>query len=306
MPSREQSPLFYRRVFLGAGLILLLLVFAASLSASQERASQPPPQKSAAQPVQQARVTQPVPSCLTPLRAAESAVARALIPAIPERVLPGLSPGLLPPAPPPPPGLIPLPDPEGFKSLYGYKGPYYNTNNLDGTVAVLSKSLHSWSTTTWKVSGMVRNQTRCPVLINGLTARLFGSHGELLAIATTSVPIDTLRPGEPGPFMIEAPVTSMAVQSVDWHVDFVEAKGEERAFEFEVYNEGIASDGYNLGGTLRNSATTTVKNAHMIIAWLDAQARVLYATSAKLSAFTDSSGTLSDTVDLGGGGVAAF
>src|ERR1700676_3025179 len=137
MPSRKPSPLFYRRVILGAGLILLLLVSAVSLSARQERASQRPPQESAAQPVQQARATQPVPSCLTPLRASDStsslAEAHALIPAIPERVLPGS----LSAAPPLPPGLVPPPHPDRFKSLYGYNGPYYNTDRLDGTVAVL-------------------------------------------------------------------------------------------------------------------------------------------------------------------------
>ncbi len=233
------------------------------------------------------------PSCLTPLVAEESSSsateARALLPLIPSE----------PPAPPlassdtslvpegPLPGEL-SPSPDGFKDLYGYEGPYYNTTHLDGRVVVLNSSVYTWPASTWKAAGMIRNQTRCPMQIRGVSARLLGPQGELIGTATATLPIDTLRAGEPGPFVIAAPVGANKVVSVEWHVDSTIAPSPARQFDFNIwYNAASPVDGYayKLYGSVTNKSTTSYRDTSVVVAWLDSGNRVLYVASTTLNPY---------------------
>ncbi|HVT56772.1 MAG TPA: hypothetical protein VHR45_00085 [Thermoanaerobaculia bacterium] len=309
MPRRELSRLFHRRLFVVAGSILLLLVTAVSLSARKEHATQPASQEAATQPYQQERSAQSAPSCLTPLRASDStssfAEARALLPAIPEEPLP-LPPEMRSTAPPLPP--VSPPDPDSETTVYGYVGPYYNTETLGGRVTVLDQTLYKWPTSTWKMSGMLRNETRCPVHVTALNARLLGSHGELLAATTASVPVDTLRPGEPSPFVIGASVSATSVHTIDWHVDFAFTEAPDKKLQLVEYFEGRANGyDYDLEGAIGNRATTTTRGVQVVVAWLDFQGngRVLYVSPATLSRYS-APGVPLRTIDLEGRKDAIF
>jgi len=201
------------------------------------------------------------------------------------------------------PGEAP-PDPDDFQALYGYSGSYYNTTNLDGQVVVLNQSVYTWPTATWKVTGMLRNQSRCPIHITKLTARLLGLGGRVLSSVTTTVPVSELRSGEPGPFVIEAPLMTSDVKAIDWNVDYEPAKTAPRLFTFETFEEGKVFGGsrYDLVGSIRNDDTSTAREVQVVLAWLDFQnnGRVLYVTSSKLRLVSDPTKNL-DSINLNSG-----
>ncbi len=252
------------------------------------------------------------PSCQTPLVAADStssaAEAQALLPVIPPQSSPatggfiGAMPG------------EPAPNPDRFQTLYGFHGPYYNTTDLDGQIAVLESSVYYWPTATWKATGLLRNQTRCPVHINSLTARLLGSNGELLATATAIIPVDDLRAGEPAPFTIESSIPSDTVKTVDWHISSEAGQTTVRLFDFEIYHAQVAHDGaYSLLGQIRNDAAAT-SSVRVVAAWLDQQGngRVLFVDTPQMISVTGTPGsatlsaTFSATSTLPSGAAANF
>ena len=246
----------------------------------------------------------PAPSSANPETLA--ADARALLPRIPpattvpQLALPaGVAPGIMGRLP----GEAP-PDPDDFQALYGYAGSYYNTTKLDGQVVVLTQSVYAWPTAIWKVSGMLRNQTRCPIHVTKLTARLLGAGGKVLASVTTTVPVADLRPGEPGPFVIEGPSAASEVKAIDWQVEYAPAPTPARLFTFETFEEGKVLGGsrYDLVGSIRNAATTTARDVHVVVAWLDFQGngRVLYVASTKLRRISDPTKNL-DSMTLSAG-----
>ncbi len=205
------------------------------------------------------------------------------------------------------PGDLP-PSPDEFKMLYGYRGRYYNVSNLDGQVTVIQESIYAWPTSTWKASGLVRNQTHSAIHISSLTARLLGAGGTVLATTTVTIPVADLRPGEPGPFMIEAPVASSEVKAVEWHIDSVPAPPQTRPLIVEpdygpvnVPNEPK----YWLIGELRNQATTTLRDVRVVVAWLDDEKRVRYVAAPAFRPFLDRPATV-PTIDLPAGGYVFF
>jgi hypothetical protein len=255
---------------------------------------------------------QPAPAasadCATSSPAGDPAAQLPTIPPPPRMSPPPLLQGVSAEASPFPSGSVAAPDPDAFKTLYGYFGPYYNTTTLDGRVLVLVKSLYVWPTSTWKASGMLRNQTRCPIRVTRVTAQLLGSRAELLATVAAAVFVPELRPGEPGPFAIEAPLPSLDIKTVEWHVDYEPAQGGSRLFEFSVYSEQVSSEyGYYLLGSIRNAAPST-HSVRIIAAWLDSQNRVLFADSPKISFIADSSDhpDFRDNLDLAGGDFTHF
>jgi hypothetical protein len=202
----------------------------------------------------------------------------------------------------PPSGDLP-PSPDEFKALYGYEGLYYNVSNLDGRVAVIDKSVYVWPTATWKASGLVRNQTRSGTHVTRLTARLLGKNGAPLATATANLFVDDLRPGEPGPFMIEAPVARGEVAAIDWQVESGPWESVSRPFVIEravqrmSFPNGLT---YWMLGSIHNEATTTVRNVRVVVAWLDADKRVRYVVSPDFRRYLDRPETASSTDLLAG------
>lgn len=208
-------------------------------------------------------------------------------------------------------GLLPgeqptLPNHDDSKVLYGYSGPFYNTTDLDNQVVVLDQTVYTWPTSTWKVTGLLRNQTRCPIHIASLTARLLRPSGQLLATATSSLPVVDLRPGEPAPFTFEAPIARVEVKSVEWHIDFVpDVALPTRLLEFAIGREE-ADTRYYLDGTIRNMATSTAQGVRVIVAWLDPQSnRVLYSAPAAIRTFEDPKSPV-EAMDLRAGETEQF
>jgi hypothetical protein len=193
---------------------------------------------------------------------------------LPDGVIPNIT-GNIPAVPPP--------NPDEVKALYGYYGPFYSVEHIDDTVRVIARSVYVWPIETWKATGMLRNQTHSSARIKALTVRLLGAQGEILDTANATVPIEELRPGEPGPFIVETAVPAEKVASVDWLIDYDFSQSAQRLFEVEVYTNQYAADsGYYLFGEIGNDSDIG-SSVRMVAAWLDKAGRVLYIDSPKIA-----------------------
>ena len=200
------------------------------------------------------------------------------------------------------------PSPDEFKLLYGYQGRYYNVANLDGHVAVVNQSVYVWPMVTWKASGLLRNQTRSDTHVNRLTARLLGKDGSLLATASANLFVNDLRPGEPGPFVIEAPIPSREIAAIDWQVEAGPSESVPRPFVIErdmrkvSLHNGLS---YWLVGSLENDGTTTTSSVKAVVAVLDDQKRVRFVTSPVFRPYLDRPETVS-SIDIATGATKFF
>lgn len=101
------------------------------------------------------------------------------------------------------------------KNLAGFRGPYYTTDLEAGEVVVLKETLTTAREGTWQAWGLVRNETSTPVGEVNVTASLIGAGGAVLDRPSAEVPVDPLRPGEPGPFVITSTVDAARVTSLE-------------------------------------------------------------------------------------------
>jgi hypothetical protein len=289
----QSSPSLYRPLGIAAGVGLVTLFALASMALPEQRSPSfalpsycfPPAPQNATSAAAYAIELLPVISPSSPTTSSS--------------LLSGDAPSLEGPLP----GEAP-PNPDDFRVLYGYRGPDYNTAALDGKVVVLPSSLYTWPTSTWKVTGLFRNQTRCPIHINSVSARLLGSQGELLETATATLLVDNIRPGEPAPLVIEAPLSPGAVKTVEWAVDSSPTPTPIRQFEFAIWSAEKAPDGasYTLDGMITSDASTTARGTSVVVAWLDENNRVLYVDSTKMNPYVNPA----DSVDLPGHAKAGF
>ncbi len=121
-------------------------------------------------------------------------------------------------APPSPGEPQPPEDPDAWKGLMGFIGPYYNLELRAQAVVVLEQSVTTTTQGSWGAWGLVRNETPHPVGKVHVTASLLRADGTLLGEATGQVPVDPLRPGEPGPFSLTSTVAAAEVAGVEWSV----------------------------------------------------------------------------------------
>ncbi|MBA3780017.1 MAG: hypothetical protein H0X16_12110 [Chloroflexi bacterium] len=120
-------------------------------------------------------------------------------------------------------------------AVMGFSGDYY-TNRLSAQdVVILSEATVVSTEGEWAARGLVRNETSSDVGDVTVTAALRGRDGGLLAKAETVVPIDPLRPGEPGPFELSSSVNASRVANVEWSVASNESLGSPRQFLIEQY-----------------------------------------------------------------------
>jgi hypothetical protein len=197
-----------------------------------------------------------------------------------------------------PPGTLQH-DPDEYKSLYGFYGPFYNTANLDGRVVVLDKTVSRRPTYTLKAYGLVRNQTRHSVYIHSITATLRGPQGEVLDIVTASIPVQNLRPGEPGPLVIESAVAQNTIVNIEWSVDSEPSLGKPRPFAFDIIDDRDSRQGshYDLFVAIRNE-DAAASRPKILAAWLDEQGKLIYVDALLVRA-TDDPKTWRSWTDLG-------
>jgi hypothetical protein len=213
---------------------------------------------------------------------------------------------------------LPSPDPDAFRALYGYQGPYYRADLSGRNVVVLSQTVYQWPVTDWKVSGLIRNETGGHVKVTAVTARLFDSGGNVLGNAAAWLPLNQLRPGEPAPFVITTAVPGTSVSSIDWHIDYTPSGPSNRLFQIVPYwqlpfgdrqrHTGYPFDDpskppypYVVFGSFRNDSTETVDAARLLGAWLDDQRRVIYVDWLSFLPLSDPNHVPKESISLSPG-----
>lgn len=174
--------------------------------------------------------------------------------------------------------------PNSYNSLLGFYGPYYNIKDLDGQVRVLDSTVFVWPREYWRATGLLRNQTCEAVRITGLTAHLFGPHGEVLTVETATLPVNEARAGEPVPFVIESSIVSSEITAVEWEVQHAPTQIGSRSLKFQFYEDGQRPNeaGYWLSGSVFNVGDTIAEDVHIVAAWLDSMDRVIYVASPRV------------------------
>lgn len=188
---------------------------------------------------------------------------------------------------------LPPHDPDSFRAIDGYRGPFYRKEILGGDVKVLTQTLYRWPIKNWKVTGLLRNETNKNIKINSMTAFLFDTHGNTLGSTTAWIPITQIRQGEPAPFVIEAGIQRDIVHKVDWRIDYTPSSPLNRSFQINLYWQlpfgyrqrriGYPLDDppnppypYVVFGSLRNVSNKKVNNVRLLGAWQDNQGRIIY------------------------------
>lgn len=198
--------------------------------------------------------------------------------------------------PPPPPG-APIEeddpsDPTEWRSLLGFEGPYYVGTLTAGDVVVIPESVTTSTSGTWRAWGLVRNETG-GLSDASVTASLLSADGTLLAEVTAPVLVDALRPGEPGPFVLESAVAAGDVADVNWAVTSTPpASTPVRDLQILApiwdipYGEWSADAPlvawkdpplpYVALGDVENLSADVVQQPHIAAAWLDPDGRVVW------------------------------
>ncbi|HWW61847.1 MAG TPA: hypothetical protein VN181_10805 [Thermoanaerobaculia bacterium] len=196
-------------------------------------------------------------------------------------------------------------DTEGFTALPGYVGPAF-VGGKSGRVVVLTNTVRSAPGTNWSAQALLRNETGGTVRAPRVTAHLFDAGHQEVGTAQTSVPLPSVRSGEPAPFAIRSDIPSTLVASVEWGVTYDTAPraatystttspveiDDSRTFEFSVfwqraygvserlygYPQNDSGDGpypYVVFGEIHNIGTRPLAATRVLGAWLDSKGRVI-------------------------------
>jgi hypothetical protein len=211
------------------------------------------------------------------------------------------------------------PDDPGTTS--GYTGPYYNPAAVTGEVVVLEESVQLAPGRSWRVTGLVRNQTGRTVRLASLTATALGALGQVLGEAEAWLPVTELRPGEPAPFKIDSSLVAGTVAAIRWtlRLDPRAQATARRGARFELFwvrphgdddpRQGYPIDDaatppypYVLFGAVRNVGLVDLEHLRVVGAWLDAAGRVHHVAALALHA--DDFTTARPTATLRPAGIA--
>jgi hypothetical protein len=189
------------------------------------------------------------------------------------------------------------------KNLAGFRGPYYTTDLEAGEVVVLKETLTTAREGTWQAWGLVRNETPMPVGEVNVTASLIGAGGAVLDRPSTEVPVDPLRPGEPGPFIITSTVEAARVTSLEWLIvtdppnpqvppgvrevelltmwtlPFGAHSAQRSGWFLDLQKAGLLRDidtSYILTGSIENWGEVALPEPKVVAAWLNDEGRVVW------------------------------
>lgn len=188
-----------------------------------------------------------------------------------------------------------LNDPKSTKALRGFVGQNYVTEVDGQSVIVLENSINAAKTGNWQAKGLVRNETTDNVGNVTIEAQLFSKDGKLLDTARTDSLVQNIRPGEPAPFIIKSSKNTDEVSEVKWAVQ-AKAISENVSREANIMvnyevpfgkpeYKGILRDDapypYVMGTSFDN-LSGPVKQADIIVAWLDETGKVVWVENSPL------------------------
>lgn len=216
------------------------------------------------------------------------------------------------------------------KNLAGFRGPYYTADLEAGEVVVLKETLTTVREGSWQAWGLVRNETSTPVGEVNVTASLIGAGGAVLDRPSAEVPVDPLRPGEPGPFVITSTVDAARVTSLEWlivtdppnpqvppgarEVELlttwtlpIGAHSAQRSGWFleNMQKAGLLRDidtSYILKGTIDNWGEVALPEPKVVAAWLDDEGRVVWVEETAPLGGPDGPASRLQVLEPGGSG----
>jgi hypothetical protein len=181
------------------------------------------------------------------------------------------------------------------RSLQGFVGSHW-LGQVTGTgPEVVPSTVTTATTGSFRADGLVRNHGEVVVGSVEVTARLVGADGAELAVVTATSPVHDVRPGEPVPFTVTADVDAAAVDHVEWSAaGGAEGDQAARALAWTPYWErpvgGEPVDlyldhddtgrPYLLFGSVASVGDTAVAGPEVVVAWLDADGRLVRILSA--------------------------
>ncbi len=202
------------------------------------------------------------------------------------------------PAPEPPGTVDPKPGPDTWQSLLGFQGRYYTQTLSAGELTLLSDSVMMTSQGSWGAWGLVRNEGPLPVGAD-VQASLSAADGSLIETVSGHVPVDPLRPGEPGPFALTSLVPAVDVAQVSWSVVATPpGLGSSRSFDIlrywalpygdreaqsALYSDPQGPPPYPLvvAGAVDNLTGGSTPEPDVIGAWLDEAGRVAWVAESQ-------------------------
>lgn len=185
--------------------------------------------------------------------------------------------------------------PAAHRALKGFIGPHFAPQVKGTAVEVLEGSLNVAATGAWQAMGLVRNETLEDVGAVVVTVSLFSKDGEHLENSSAEVSVSPLRPGEPAPFRISASVDAAQVGRIEWSVKAGSPKRRvSREFLIQPYRQMPYGEAifrgveradppypYVLAAGFRNLGAR-VREANLVVAWLDSAGRVVWMETAAL------------------------
>jgi hypothetical protein len=181
----------------------------------------------------------------------------------------------------------------GSKNLRGFSGPYYTPMPTANAVVVLPETVTTTAALdgSFTAVGLVRNEI-ADQMVSAVTVRgeLIGVAGQVLSKITTQALVEPIRPGEPAPFQLSAPVSFNQVAdvrwTVDWSLELDKAKGGYRDVEAGPLNWGGRYPSGNRErthwdtrssppfpyleeGDVENLSSAPIPNPKMVVAWYE-------------------------------------
>jgi hypothetical protein len=181
------------------------------------------------------------------------------------------------------------------RQLQGFVGSHW-LGQVTGTgPEVVTSTVSTATSGAFRADGLVRNHGEVIVESVEVTARLVGADGAELAVVSATSPVHDVRPGEPVPFTVTADVDAAAVDHVEWSAAGG-AEGDEatRALAWTPYWErpvggepvdlyldhDDADRPYLLFGSVASVGDAAVGRPEVLVAWLDADGRLVRTLSA--------------------------
>jgi hypothetical protein len=202
-----------------------------------------------------------------------------------------------------PPDCGPLVEPDTIEEtdpwlhLLGFSGFLYTTDLTSDAVVLLEDSLSLSTSGSWEASGLVRNETSNDAVV-GMSATLFDADGREVGTYSATLPLEQLRPGEPGPFTVRTEVPATEVSDVEWAIHAEEAipsasrrfqiltywevpYGDRARFDLVYEDPPIPPYPYVLSGEVENLGRELTGKPKIVAAWLDEDRRVVEVTSVQ-------------------------
>lgn len=152
---------------------------------------------------------------------------------------------------------------------------------------MLDATVRTTSSGPWNAYGLVRNETLTEIGDVRVTAILYNAQGEELGSASGSTSLGLLRPGEPAPFSLHADVAADGVSQVEWVVSWKDPdRSVSRDLLLQYYWQRPYADvesPYEFAAGFRNLSGRELREAWLVVAWLNDNGRVVWIDEASLS-----------------------